>query len=127
MHLYVLARGIDTAMKQWVNDVSAIFLPIEYAPGKKGKVRVAVRPIQLYEIVFPEEQKDFILGAIPDNGHDRVKNKWMIGIVKVLRSFLRVKATPSVPNNGTIYNPHVMLTHIGIKKDQRDKDGIEIL
>lgn len=114
-------------MRQWVEDVSAIFLPIEYAPGKRGKVRVAVRPIQLYEIVFPEEQKEFILGAIPDNEYDRSRNKWMFGIVKVLRSFLRVKATTTVPNNGAIYNPHVMLTHIGIKKDRRDKDGIEIL
>ena len=127
MHLYVLARGIDTAMRQWVNDVSAIFLPIEYAKGKKGKVRVAVRPIQLYEIVFPEEHKDFILGAIPDNGHDGHKNKWLKGIVHVLRGFLGVKASQRKEPNGAIINPYVMLTHIGIKKDQRDKDGIEIL
>lgn len=127
MHLYVLARGINSAMRQWVEDVSAIFLPIEYAPGKKGKVRVAVRPIQLYEIVFPEEHEEFMLGAIQDNGHDGVKNKWLKGCVKVLRGFLGVKKTTRVKNNGAIFNPHVMLTHIGIKKDERDKDGIEIL
>ena len=128
MNLSVVARGIKNQMKQWEQDVSAIFLPMEYEKGKpKGRVRTAVRPIQIYEIVFPEEHKDFILGAIPDNNYCRNQNKWMRPLIIMLRKILKCKKTKRVEKNGAIHAPHVMISHIGIKKDDRNKEGIELL
>ena len=68
MHLYVMTRGILSATKQWENDLSAQYLPLEIknADGKieKNLAQLQVRPVNLYEIVFPEGSEKTVMGMI---------------------------------------------------------------
>ncbi len=128
MHMYVIARGIDKELRQWMNDVGAMFLPIQYAKGKHGKVRVAIRPIQLFEIVFPEEQEEFMSAAIQDNtGSNRKKNFLFNPFCTLLRKAMRLSECKNVQANGAIINPYVAIAKVGTKKDERNEDGIELL
>ena len=69
MHLYVLTRGILSATKQWENDLAAQYLPFKVIEKGKKKpdnylAQLSVRPVNLYEIVFPEECLDKVLGMV---------------------------------------------------------------
>ena len=133
MHLYVMARGINDALKRWENDVSAIYCPIKYNENgvvKTGRVRTAVRPIQLYEIVFPEESLSEIMATIPDTSGKDYRR--VNGLYKYVKSILIriMKLTPAPENikhNGKVFAPFVAVSHIGIKKDKRDSLGCELL
>lgn len=145
MHLYVLGRGINDELKRWENDLSAIFLPWEFMhKGKKtkGKIRFAIRPVQLYEMVFPEEQLDNVMSAVvgkpngenipgsTKNGETYIKYKILNKLKRTLGKVLGLKPTPKRWK----YNPRMQIINravgvhpIGIKKDKRDKNGIEFL
>lgn len=129
MHLYVMVRGINDAVQRWENDVSAIYLPIKAKIGAIGKVencrvRTAVRPIQLYEIVFPEEQLNTILETIPETG---TTHPWMKKILPFFRKLMGVSKPEIRKHNGAVVAPHIAISYIGLKKDARDEDGCELL
>lgn len=126
-----MARGINDCLKRWENDVSAIYYPIKYNDNGKvrtGKVRTAVRPIQLYEIVFPEEYLNDVLETVPDTSgnYERI-NPWYKHLKKMLQKLMGVKQPEQRKHNGIIHAPWVAVSHIGIKKDERDKLGCELL
>ena len=59
MHLFVAFRGIKHETDMLINELSAQFLP--YKIGDEDMhVQLAVRPIQLVEIVFPDEYLDIV-------------------------------------------------------------------
>ena len=69
MHFYCIARGIRTRQAEWVEALGSIYLPYKNdAEQPAGLVQLSVRPIQLYEIVFPEDQKDYVLSTINPMG-----------------------------------------------------------
>jgi len=69
MHLYVIARGISTRLSEWVAGLQTIYLNHKKEPDEEaGLVQLAVRPIQLYEIVFPENYKDYVIQTIYPKG-----------------------------------------------------------
>lgn len=56
MHLYMLTRGIKPLVDNYINDLLAQYFP--YAPDTTGKMQMlqlSIRPIQLWEVVFPME------------------------------------------------------------------------
>ena len=71
MHLVVGIRGIKGAVDNFVNDMSAKFLDTKMKskfnvdePLKPCKVQIAMRPVTLWEIVFPESSKDVVLNTL---------------------------------------------------------------
>ena len=131
MHLYVLARGINDCLKRWENDLSALYFPVKYnANGKveNGKVRLAVRPIQLYEIVFPEESLNDVLETIPDiSGNYKRVNGLYKHVKNILMRAMKLTPAQERKHNGIVHAPFVAVSHIGLKKDERDKLGCEML
>lgn len=124
MHLYVIARGIRTRLQEWENDVLAQYLPYKYDANKpKGEVQLSLRPIQLYEVVFPEEHYDKVLSALQP--YDERAG----ALARVLRKILRLapvkKGIPA--SQFKRRHPWVSIIGVGAKKDKRDKDGIELL
>ena len=68
MHLYLLTRGTLRAVREWREALSNCYLPME-VKNKDGKVEKAVaqlqvRPVELYEIVFPEEHEKAVMGMV---------------------------------------------------------------
>ena len=126
MHLYVVARGVKTHQDNWVTDLLAKYLPYEYEKGKQGLVQLSVRPVQMYEIVFPESQLDEVLKAVKPG---KVAGyPWLDNISKMFSKLLKLKKIPEFTDDGKFrMAPHAVTVHgIGIK-DDIFVDGIEHL
>ena len=132
MHLYVIARAQADRLKRWENDILARYYPFKYHKDKPdGKVQLALRPIQLYEIVFPEEHLDKVVSAIQPYGGFNFNTGWTMKLRKLLTKVLHLEPIPKVEKgkddqNQAIYNDYVDVAGIGIKKDKYI-DGIEQL
>lgn len=126
MHLYVVARGQIDMLNRYINDLSARYYKYRYKKGvPKGDIQLAVRPVQLLEIVFPEEHLQDILAVVPVVDTKRLKP-----FTKTLRKLLKLKPVPERKRTDMIISSvhrHVALHGIGIKEDEKDKDGIEML
>ena len=122
MHLYVLTRGILSATKQWENDLSAEYLPFEVLEkGKKKPTKylsqLAVRPVNLYEIVFPEECLQDVLGMVKPSFSKGVVGKFS----RFIKIFMRMMGLKKIPD----YKPKLLplgdgvtVIGLGLKKDK---------
>lgn len=64
MQLYLTVRGEADQMERYKNDLQAQYLPYEYEPGKVGKLQLGVRKIEIWELAFPKDQLNTVLGMI---------------------------------------------------------------
>ena len=98
MHIYVLARGLQSALKEWENYMSSQYLPFEVKEKGKKKpspylAQLQVREIKMYEIVCPEESANKVLGMIkPGNLYG--EGKKFNGIVKWISKKLGLHPIP---------------------------------
>ena len=124
--MYVMLRGMKDGMDRFINDCLAQYLPYEYEPGKVGKLQLGMRPIQLYEIVFPEDQLENVCGMIQPYSLQGTGTKEM-KIATWLRRFLRLKKIPKVPPKNAIPNKYVSVVGLGLKKDNFSDEKIEFI
>jgi len=121
MHLYVIARANEPELERWKQELLAQYLPFEYDKNKpKGELQVSVRPIQLFEIVFPEEHLEKVLGAVQP--YDQRAGHWGDLLRRMLKLGKIRKKVP--PNRFKQRHPHVSIIGIGVKRD-RFINGIE--
>jgi hypothetical protein len=138
MHLYVMARGHIDWINRWENNLTAQMLPwnkMNPATGKKEgcHVQLAMRPVRLYEIVFPEEHLDFVMSMVAGAPSSTYGNNYpwyrrllnwgrlILGLKK--KETWEVKPTPTIPPQGLNVGVHVL----GIKEDIKDANGDEML
>ena len=124
MHLYCLARGQKDWLDRWVNDLGARYYPYKMK-GKEVAVQLGVRPIQLYEIVFPEPCLKDVLGVVQPYGYmgyDMKKYKLLI------RKMLKLNKLPEerIPPTNPFMRTHIDCVGLGLRKD-RYIEGIEDL
>ena len=122
MHLYVLTRGILSATKQWENDLNAQYLPFEVLEKGKNKptkylAQLAVRPVNLYEIVFPEESLQTVLGMVKPEMSKGVAGKFS-GFIKMFSRMLGLKKIPKYEQTVPPSGAGVSVIGLGLKKDQ---------
>jgi hypothetical protein len=121
MQLFVIARANKDRLERWINDVTAQYVPHEFEPGRRGPLQIAVRPIQLLEIAFPESQKDEVLKIVRPCVNHKPR------FVKILRRILGLEELKDSVENVLFYrvcNDDVAITAIGIKKDEY-RNGVE--
>lgn len=121
MHLYVIARANKPRLDKWVNDLLAQNFDFEIDKNKFVKINLSVRPIQLFEIVFPEDSYEEVLAIVqPYHRWGHLKKYTLL-----LRKLLGLKPIQKiVGSNFKVNNEFVDIIPIGIKKDIY-KDGIE--
>ena len=134
MHLYLITRGIKAKVDDFITQLQGKYLPMMWRkkpedPLSVYHVQLGVRPIQLWEIVFPEEQKDLVLSTClaqrqPSEGMTQHKkhNKF----IWALRKMLGCEPIPDYDNSKVmpIGGEGVELVGIGLKKDYWiDKEG----
>lgn len=126
MHLYLLTRGIKNAVDTMIRDLQSKYVPI-YWREKDGSMnpnkflQIGVRPIQLWEIVFPEEQRDVVYRSIlsSDKTQHKKHEKW----ISMIRRILGVKKIKKWEKDGNkmIIAPgdigDIEIIPIGEKKD----------
>ena len=105
MHLVFATRGINRMVEELKSLLQAQRFPWKRTNLKTKKeemmlVQGALRPIQLWEYVFPEECLDDVLGAMKIKGpihRPEIKNfSWM------LRKLLRLKPIPEMTSGARI-------------------------
>lgn len=99
MHLYIITRGIKEASEKFIKELSSKYVPMPFTNKKTGKKTnvatvVHVRPIQLYEVVFPKEQLDTMLTTIFPTNEGKSNNKKAEKIFKWIRRFLPMRNIP---------------------------------
>lgn len=134
MHVYMMTRGIKHMTEKFISELAAKYLEATLtADGtnkpEKYSAQVQVRPIQLWEIVFPKEHRDVMLTTLFPGGqlmqHKKHK-KWVWGLRKVLG----VKAIPKtwdMSRKLTVDRQGLETVGIGIKDDYTREDGTEAL
>ena len=123
MHLYVLTRGILSATKQWENDLAAQYLPFKVLEKGKKKptpylAQLHVRPVNLYEIVFPEDCLDEVLGMVkPINAPGKLSR-----FIKMFTRMMGLKKIPDYKSKITPPGDGVTVMGLGLKKDKLNWD-----
>ena len=130
MHFYALVRGIKHDVDRYINDLQAQYFPYEVPHQPKGYVQLAVRPIQLFEFVFPKDSLQEVLMTISPDIH-----QWHVGnppqwksqdkYIWALRKMLKAKEIPVIDPKTPrrlIYNFNVHVQPIGIKDDEINMD-----
>ena len=78
MHLYVMTRGQLDFTNRWANNLTAKYYPYKFDKDKRpGMVQLALRPMQFWEIVFPEPYLDQVLSIVQpyDGGNTKPPDK----------------------------------------------------
>ena len=141
MHLYIITRGIKHEVDKFITQLQGKYLPFPitkkgvFGAKKAGihQLQLAVRPIQLWEIVYPEPCRDAILTTIlgKDDAYQgktqhRKHNKWIYAIrkalgVKKIGEYKTDNLYPITPEK-----QHIEVVGIGEKKDyyKGENEGI---
>ena len=130
MHLMIMTRGNKRRVDDWISDLQARYYSYDYTKDPTtlknvtGALQLGVRPIQLWEIAFPEEHLEEVLALVaPNKGSWNKKlDKWLWVVRKALGLEPLPEDMPAPKIIPTDINIEKMA--IGIKKD-KVIDGIE--
>ena len=133
MHLFFLSRGEIWHQRRFIDSLNNMWMPMKIGDNKIP-IKALLQPIQLYSLVFPEENLHNVLRTIrPDNqiGIDSSSPSPARKLpLDILRRGLGLKKIPKWDPNGNkypLYKEHVQVVGIGIKKDYKDENGNECL
>lgn len=127
MHLYAIARGIKHDLDRCIHHLSATFLPMKNSGGKV--VQVGVRPIAIYEIVYPEEHHELMCNTVFKWGDGNSQHKRHNKFTAIIRKMLgvdKLEFTKNAALHLPAYNENIEWIGIGQKED-RKFDGPEAL
>ena len=129
MHLYVITRGIKHEVDKWVTHMQAQYLPYK-AHGKEYLAQLGLRPVQLWEIVIPKDSMPILCKSLwGKNPTPRAEWKYSFQL-GAMRKVLGAKKIPKFDEKLPIlpiYRENVAIYPIGIKEDNHEADGTEIL
>lgn len=126
MHLFFMTRGVKHNRDVFVTHMQSQFFPwtrknLKTKKNEVANVQGALRPIELWEYVFPEEHLDEVLTMInagqPHWGNG--KAKYLVGALRKVLGAVKLPKWEKVPTNKYIFREGVGIEIIGIKKDER--------
>ncbi len=130
-----MTRGVEECVKKFIKELSSKYVPFKVekdgtAGLKKGNYNtpIGVRPIQLWEIIFPESSKDLILNTIFKGSDGATQHKKHNKFIFPLRKIFGANKIPEYSKEKImcVYGDHVEKIGIGIKEDRKE-DGTEML
>ena len=117
MHLYVLARGQHEWLRRWVHDLSARYYPYKMKGKPNAAIQLGVRPIQLFEIVFPEPSLKEVLGTVWPYGYmGNGLEKYQMIFRKILK-LDKIPPSKDITKNTLFERKYIDCTGIGTRKD----------
>ena len=124
MHFVFATQGIKSQVDMFVNDLQAQFFKWPMKDVKTGKeidavVQGALRPIQLWMYVFPEESLDEVLNTFEMDKYrgNKMFQPQAFAIRKAMGLKKVPESDPSIPRR-MIRKAGVDIMPIGIKKDK---------
>ena len=132
MHFFFLSRGIKHQRDQWVTHMQSQFWTWERTNLKTKKkettfIQGSLRPIEMWEYVFPEEHLENVLKNMhvlhPDVECHKGANFKQQALLTILRKALGAEKLPdfkdSMSRDRVMSVPGMAIHPIGIKKDER--------
>ena len=114
----MLTRGKSNFVRRFREDVETHMLPYKLN-GVDHKLQVVMRPVQLWEVAFPEAQKDTILSLIGNDdltplgpeGERKPTNTW---IPWLIRKVVQKLGLLPVPEKWTQVQPAIPRLNVGV-------------
>ena len=132
MHKYIITRGKSVYVDTWKDEMEANFLPIPMKDGNGkdvagAQIQLVMRPVQLWELVYPEGQEQKVLSLIGITGYDN--KKLFTKIKEIVCKMLGLENPQKEASimNKAIPRPFVGVHILGNKKDDYDAHGNEML
>ena len=144
MHLYIATKGIKKEVDDFIMQLQGKYLPIQWRakkedPMQNSYVQLSVRPVQLWEIGYPEPAHDVvcntILGKFKDykgvegnNGIVPCEHKWINKFIWFFRKCLHLDPVPEWKEEVgqmPICKQAIMVVGLGTKKDYIMDTGVE--
>lgn len=125
MHAYIITRGHKPYTEMFINELQGKYLPFKFK-GKDCLVQTGVRPIQLWEVIFPEEHKDIMLNTLFDaTAKGKTQHKKHNKYLYALRKMLGIEPIPEYKTDQfmPISKANVEVVGVGIKKDRYTEHG----
>lgn len=127
-----MTRGDKDCVAKFANELSAqrFNWTAKDKKGKKQKLIVAatLQPIQLWNVAFPKENLDLVLNSLNPKEESHGKNVNLP--MAMIRKALGAKKIPKCKDKSKafpIYRKHVQILGIGIREDQENEFGNEML
>ena len=127
MHLYFATRGINQQVDIW-----KMFMQTQMFPWKRTNLKTkkeettfvqgSLRPVQLWEYVFPEESLQEVLAMMNLQGNEGAPTGLSSAKMAMIRKALQCKPIPKleeIERNRFVNCDGVSIHPIGIKKDRR--------
>lgn len=125
----MITRGIKYRIDQFITELQGKYLSFKYK-GEDAFVQVAVRPIQLWEVVFPKEHLDVMMttlfGSDPNWMGGRTQHKKHQKYVNWLRKLLGISSPPTKYDTSMslpLTRKDMESVCVGIKEDYETEDG----
>ena len=127
MEVFFMSRGMNEQVEKWKKYMETWMLPYPYIDPKGNKKSIwyqcNLKPIQLWGLTFPHEQKDLVISSL--GFADETSNiGWLHGSpqLSILRKLLKVKPIGSYNKVQPRYigKEFVQLMPIGIREDERE-------
>ena len=121
MQLYIITRGDKDLVERFINNLRWSMLEWKRPDLENCQVGVTARPIQLWELAFPEECLDQVLGMVQPYSYAPKKFNFIFKWIRKLLGFKeinKVEHSNLFPIDCSVYS-------LGIKKDKRLKGGVE--
>lgn len=118
-----MTRGIKHEVDRTIIDLQGKYFPMKYK-GQNIGVQLGVRPIQLWELVLPEDQLPVLQNTLWRTGEPDVKR--FSKQLTAMRLGLGASKMPKLdPKKGRqpCYVKDIAIYPIGIKKDAYNEDG----
>ena len=130
MHFDFITRGNRIDVNKFISNVESMYFKnILKKDGKiihDGVYNIVMRPIQLWEAIANKEDMPMVIKTI----NPIIRNPYLSKYVSLLRIALKLKKMPTIDddvNRRAIWNQNIEIFPIGIKNDEIDKDGNELL
>ena len=116
MHIYMMTRGLKDRVDNFINDLQAQYFHYGKESVMPCLTQLQVRPIQLWEIVFPEEHLPVVSKLLFGNSLFQDPRLW--GIRKLLGADKFPEMDLSTLNAPFVRKEFVSTYPIGIRKDK---------
>jgi hypothetical protein len=125
MHLVFMTRGVQHVVDMWHTQMQSQYFPwkrknLDTGQETIANVQGALRPIQLWEYVFPEEHLDVVLNSLEIKPGGKTEPPALNKYAFLLRKGLGLKSIPDdikPTNTLPIFHQAVHIFPIGIKED----------
>jgi len=126
MHLYCISRGIKQDVDRFIKELECQYLPFKYRGF--DFIQMSVRPVQLWEMVFPKELKDLMINTIIRGNPPEHETMFKYPLA-VLRKLLNAKKVEDTTHKKrlAVYHENVQVLPIGIREDVMHEEGHEML